>query len=581
MWLKTPQRILLLATIAAGVLNGGPVIKAVRKGDLKTVQRLLDAGEDPNEKTSNNTKVAVDKDRTALLVAIFEKKDEIARLLIDRGADVNLREWSGFGPLHVAAGTCNPDLVRHLLDHEASVDLRMVGWRHTKSEATDITPLGFLVRQSSSVARVVHTERFQKRFQKQLSKDPKAMQEFNEAGGLEGYVEKVATSIPEPCSSAADILLSAGADINSIDFAGWTPLMHTAHNGHLGWTRFLLSKGAYPIGSGWIGEEARTPSLVGSPQDTVGWSPLMLAAASPSAASRLFKADGEEAEPPEDVEIVQAFMKTEPAQKGQALTKAAARGEVQAVRDLLSDGADPNWSDVFGYTPLIAASEGGRLQVVQELLKAGADVGMRRLPYRSAETLRALGSKGEAPAGPTVVDLAARRKIFEQLSERQSRVEAFSSISEMVAFQNHYVVREIEVGGEPPEGDREKVATELQAAEETQSHQCFSSHGGSVWIFGWGDRKCIVPLPKDVVDRAVRVALGTFQCEESEEPQPGQPTCKMANGERIFVATTAQEGATELSIALEYGNVFYGDQRVNLSNAILRHTIDALESAAQ
>ncbi len=58
-----------------------PLQKAVYNGDIKTVTILLDEGANENEECLGYT---------ALYSAAWYGQTEIARLLIDRGADVNL-----------------------------------------------------------------------------------------------------------------------------------------------------------------------------------------------------------------------------------------------------------------------------------------------------------------------------------------------------------------------------------------------------------------------------------------------------------------------------------------------------------
>lgn len=53
----------------------------------------------------------------------------------------------------------------------------------------------------------------------------------------------------------------------------------------------------------------------------------------------------------------------------------AASGQVQAVRWLLSHGADVNAVSRVGLSPLMIAARDGRAEIVRLLLEAGADVG--------------------------------------------------------------------------------------------------------------------------------------------------------------------------------------------------------------
>jgi ankyrin repeat protein len=56
---------------------------------------------------------------------------------------------------------------------------------------------------------------------------------------------------------------------------------------------------------------------------------------------------------------------------------ASGDGDLQAVKRLLQQGADPNAFDDLGWTPLIHAAKRGHLDVVRCLLAAGAKVDAR------------------------------------------------------------------------------------------------------------------------------------------------------------------------------------------------------------
>ncbi len=59
------------------------------------------------------------------------------------------------------------------------------------------------------------------------------------------------------------------------------------------------------------------------------------------------------------------------------LLLAARAGDTEHVQELIAAGADPNWADDQGVTPLMAAAEFGHLETVQTLIRAGADVNAR------------------------------------------------------------------------------------------------------------------------------------------------------------------------------------------------------------
>jgi len=61
--------------------------KAVIKGDLETVKRLIDLGEDVNQKSLGMT--------PAMFAARYNKVD-VLEILIDNGADLNLKSNQGY-----------------------------------------------------------------------------------------------------------------------------------------------------------------------------------------------------------------------------------------------------------------------------------------------------------------------------------------------------------------------------------------------------------------------------------------------------------------------------------------------------
>lgn len=59
------------------------------------------------------------------------------------------------------------------------------------------------------------------------------------------------------------------------------------------------------------------------------------------------------------------------------LMAAAYAGDTARIQALLGAGADPNWADEEGMTPLMAAARVGQLEAVKALIAAGADVNAR------------------------------------------------------------------------------------------------------------------------------------------------------------------------------------------------------------
>jgi ankyrin repeat protein len=99
------------------------LFEAAAVGDAVRLGELLDAGADPNEFAPDGF--------TPLTLAAFFKRPDAARLLIDRGADVELRashEEIRVLPIHSAAASGGSvEIVRLLLDAGADVNAEQPG----------------------------------------------------------------------------------------------------------------------------------------------------------------------------------------------------------------------------------------------------------------------------------------------------------------------------------------------------------------------------------------------------------------------------------------------------------------------
>lgn len=97
-------------------------VEAVRKDRIDEVRAFLLKGGDVNSRD-------VFGDNSGLHWAARLGLAEMARLLIDNGADLNIRNDEGFTPLHWAAGEGQKELVVILIVHGADVNARNKrGW---------------------------------------------------------------------------------------------------------------------------------------------------------------------------------------------------------------------------------------------------------------------------------------------------------------------------------------------------------------------------------------------------------------------------------------------------------------------
>ena len=122
-----------------------PLILATYNGRRSTTDLLLARGADANSADD-------DRGNTALMGVAFKGYDEIARLLIDAGADVNLRNHAGQTALMMAALVGQTDIIEMLLASGADASLRDVAGNSASSLAAAQGNTSLADSLSSSVA---------------------------------------------------------------------------------------------------------------------------------------------------------------------------------------------------------------------------------------------------------------------------------------------------------------------------------------------------------------------------------------------------------------------------------------------
>jgi ankyrin repeat protein len=105
------------------------VAETAAKGHTSIVKMLLDAGAAISGTRSR-------KYQTALQWAVKGDHIDTARLLIERGADVNAAPWRPKSPLHVACRKGNVDMVKMLLEAGANVHARSYSGKSVRRSAT-------------------------------------------------------------------------------------------------------------------------------------------------------------------------------------------------------------------------------------------------------------------------------------------------------------------------------------------------------------------------------------------------------------------------------------------------------------
>lgn len=95
---------------------GDSLCVAARKGEVRTMQRLIEAGAAINGKDLHGW--------TALHRASFKGKIEVVRMLIDKGIDVDAKDEDGYTALHCAVESGHTDVTELLVKKGADVEAR-------------------------------------------------------------------------------------------------------------------------------------------------------------------------------------------------------------------------------------------------------------------------------------------------------------------------------------------------------------------------------------------------------------------------------------------------------------------------
>jgi ankyrin repeat protein len=212
-----------LALSTAVQLRAGEIHDAAAAGDLNKVKTLLEADAALLESKGNNG-------FRPLHSACFAGKVEVANLLLDRGADVKVRDNFQQTPLHRACYVSGQDaaLVRRLIDQGADVNAQ--GYN-------GLTPLHFAALHGDLEIAALLLDR---------GADPNSFDSYTGTVGpasVSGTALQVAIDF-HPKEAMARLLAERGAKVNRRDSSGNTELHLAAFKGYAELTKRLLALGA-------------------------------------------------------------------------------------------------------------------------------------------------------------------------------------------------------------------------------------------------------------------------------------------------------------------------------------------------
>lgn len=253
---KAPKR-----GMRAAIAGGKTALHyAARDGHLSTVKVLLDAGAVLEDRDPN--------DITPLIYAASNDRVEVARLLIERGANVNAIDWYGRSPLWCAVDVRNRDtpqpalgpgtdregnfaLAQLLLEKGADPNTRI---REMPVVRTHIMPLGSLswvdfTGETPFIHAALSGDVRMMRLLMQHGADPKiattgGTTALAAAAGVNWVVAQTFDEGPEALLEAVRICFEAGIDVNAANSKGIRAIHGAANRGSDAIVRFLAEHGA-------------------------------------------------------------------------------------------------------------------------------------------------------------------------------------------------------------------------------------------------------------------------------------------------------------------------------------------------
>jgi ankyrin repeat protein/L-ascorbate metabolism protein UlaG (beta-lactamase superfamily) len=233
-----------------------PLHTAAVAGRVEIARLLLDAGAEVDGFDADES--------TPLHVAALNRRREMVDFLIERGADVNRRDRNGAYALSFAVSGRDSVVVRRVL--EAGADLNYASAAGTRlmhlALSRGLWDLVDRLRARGEDINAADREGQTPMHWLAYARDPQRVRRAIALGARAAVAD---TSGRTPLHNAAErgnlevarVLVENGAGVDAADRHGWSPLTAAVIGGHLDLARFLLERGADPNRRVW----GTTPTL--------------------------------------------------------------------------------------------------------------------------------------------------------------------------------------------------------------------------------------------------------------------------------------------------------------------------------
>ncbi|KAL9036786.1 MAG: hypothetical protein Q9214_005984, partial [Letrouitia sp. 1 TL-2023] len=324
-----------------GRTKGNALAKAARKDDEQTVLRLLESGADVNYCKGGFV-------NTALGSAAENGKLSMVRLLLARGANVDVQPRCGGSPLAMASGKGHYYIVQVLLDNGADVN------------AQDNFSCTALIRASEGGYGNIVQMLLNNRANVNAHGGSALLRAS--AGGYDNIVQ---------------MLLNNGADVNARDTSNSTALIGASKGGHDNIVQMLLDNGADVNAR----DTSSSTALIGASKGGYGNIVQILLDNGANVNTQdifdstalILASEGGYGNIVQMLLDNRADVNAQGGSYGSALIGASVRGHGGVVQILLDNGADVNAQGAFYRSPLHAALSAGHNNVAMILRARGAD----------------------------------------------------------------------------------------------------------------------------------------------------------------------------------------------------------------